>query len=233
MSSQYGAEPVIVYEMALPPSELVPKKLCSVVPWDLSITHWSMQGSLPGARDGQFGFITVGPGVSKRDLGNNNHVAIVNIPPRAMALDLMGLDARRCDGRNVPEAGHTSNWWAMGVFVPAGMEPSEEELAAAKDRLHAWARTMVLHGDTEYSQYKTAAAVSSLAKKAAQILRIEREWSQDLTANSQFIDCPCCKNRIHPGARKCTECGELLAYDKGGKVYWVDDPARQASSKVT
>lgn len=232
MSSQYGAEPVIVYEMALAPADLVPVKLCSVLPWDLSITHWSTQSELPGKGKGKFGFIMVGPGTSKRDMGNNTHVAIVNITPRTMALDLMGLDARKCSNSNVPDAGHTSNWWEMGVFVPAGPEPTEQELVAADTRLKAWARTKVLQGDTQYSQYKTAAAVDTLAKRAAQILRIEREWSQDLTEGSQFIDCPCCKNRIHPGAKKCTECGELLGYDKTGGVFWVNDPARQAPAKV-
>ena len=233
MSSQFGAEPMVIYETALPPSDLVPKKLCSVVPWDLYITHWSMQGVLPAAASGAVGSVVVGPGVSKRDLGNNQHVAIVNISPRVMALDLMGLEAGRCDNRNRPKTGHSSSWWEMGVFVPEGDEPTEEEVAAANARLRTWCTERVIHGDNQYAMTKNAGAVDALAKKAARILKVDREWAQDLTEGSGGIDCPCCRGRIRAGAKKCVHCNELVGYDKAGKPYWMSEPRSPVQAEAT
>lgn len=225
MSDQYGSTPQVSVWNALPPGYDKPKKLCSMVPWDLYVSHYTGQGVLPGAKGDVPGFLMVQPGEDRKDFGNNNYAVVRCYTGNTMALDIMGLDPKFVDEKtNTPREGKTSSWWEMGVFVPVGDEPTPAEIKAAQARLHAWARKQVELGDMEYGSRKNAALVPSLAKKAAQILRIEREWMLGTVEGSQMIDCPCCQNRIKPKAKKCSHCNELIGYDKEGHAYWATAP---------
>lgn len=228
---KYGSTPNVTYRSALPPGYDKPRKLCSMVPWDLYITHWSMQATLPG-RTGENspGSILIPAGEDRQDFGNNNYLVLKCHTGAEMALDIMGLDLKECLPNNTPRPGRSSSWWEMGVFVPEGEEPTAAEIQAAKDRLIVWCIKQVEHGDMAFQQFKNAAAVPTIAKKAAQHLKVERDWAQGVGIGSQMIECPCCQNRIRPKAKKCQHCGERVAYNKDGVAYWPDDPARGKAS---
>ncbi len=226
-SQQYGSVPNVMYRNALPPGFDMPKKLCSMVPWDLYVSHWSMQATLPGAVGDKPGVLMIPAGEDKQDFGNNNFVVLKCHTGNTMALDIMGLDPKEVQEDNTPKPGRTSSWWEMGVFVPLGEDPTQEEIKAAKARFATWAAKQVEEGDMIFQQLKSVGAVPSIAKKAAKALRIEREWIQGVTPGTQMLDCPCCQNRIKPKARKCQFCGELIEYDQKGTPIWAGDPARK------
>ena len=220
-----SAKPTVHYRVALPPDDLKPVRLNSVVPWDLYISHWSFSGTLPGGSSDltAVGSMIVGPGLSKEDFGNNQHMAIVDIPAHIMALDLMGLDPARCDGLE-PKPGTPPSWWDMGVFVSKDA-PTKEQVKLAAERFRKWAKRKVVEGDSVYAQTKNVAAVDSLAKKCAQILRVEREWSKDVIEGSQDIECPACAELIKPKAQICRHCGSKL-WNVDGTLRWDRGEAR-------
>lgn len=219
-----SARPTTHYRVALPPDERKPVRLNSIVPWDLYISHWSMQATLPAAPEDMSrpGHLMIGPGQSKEDLGNNQQIVIEDIPARVMALDIMGLDASKCIGL-MPSQGNESSWWRMGVWVSMG-EPIPDEVMAARERFRAWARRKIVEGDSSYASTKNVAAVDPLAKRCAQILRVQREWAQDAVEGSQDVECPACAERIKPKAVKCRFCGEKIVRAPDGSMRIAKEP---------
>lgn len=66
-----------------------------------------------------------------------------------------------------------------GVFVAAGPQPTEEELADARRRLEEFQRCLVAASDLEWERTKNPILTSDLDRRAARQLGVEKPWLYD------------------------------------------------------
>ncbi len=66
-----------------------------------------------------------------------------------------------------------------GVFVAAGPEPTEPELADARRRLEEFQRRLVAAADLEWERTKNPMFITDLERRAARQLGLEKPWLYD------------------------------------------------------
>jgi hypothetical protein len=136
------------------------------------------------------------------DLGDR-HTMEFAITAREIAEDL----AREINGDSGEGSFH-------GVFVAAGAEPTEEELAEARMKLDAFHRRLVEMADLEWERSHNPMFITDLERRAARELKLDKPWLYDPKPQA---DCPACGERIKPGVAVCRSCGAILDREKAAK----------------
>jgi hypothetical protein len=101
-----------------------------------------------------------------------------------------------------------------GVFVAAGPEPTEAELADARRKLEAFQRNLVAAADLEWERTKNPMFITDLERRAARQLGLEKPWLYD---PKPLAECPACAEKIKPGVAVCRSCGAILDSDKAAQ----------------
>jgi hypothetical protein len=101
-----------------------------------------------------------------------------------------------------------------GVFICEGDEPTDEEIAAARERLAEFYRRQVAQADAEWSSHHRHSLLSDVQRRAARYLGVEREW---LFEPEKLADCPVCGERVKPGVALCRGCGAVLDREKAAQ----------------
>ena len=101
-----------------------------------------------------------------------------------------------------------------GVFVAAGPEPTNEELADARKKLDEFHRRLVEAADLEWERSHNMMFITDLERRAARELGLEKPWLYD---PKPMADCPACGEKIRPGVAVCRTCGAILDREKAAK----------------
>jgi hypothetical protein len=109
-----------------------------------------------------------------------------------------------------------------GVFVAAGPQPTEEELADARHRLEEFQRGLVAAADLEWERTKNPMFITDLERRAARQLGLEKPWLYD---PRPMAECPACAEKIKPGVAVCRACGAILDKEKAA-TYGLFTPKR-------
>ncbi len=144
------------------------------------------------------------------DLGDKRTMDI-RISAREIAEDL----AREINGDSGEGSFH-------GVFVAAGPEPTEAELADARRRLEEFQRRLVAAADLEWERTKNPMFITDLERRAARQLGLEKPWLYD---PKPLAECPVCAEKIKPGVAVCRSCGAILDREKAAR-YGLVSPKR-------
>jgi len=144
------------------------------------------------------------------DLGDKRTMDI-RISAREIAEDL----AREINGDSGEGSFH-------GVFVAAGLEPTEAELADARRRLEEFQRRLVAAADLEWERTKNPMFITDLERRAARQLGLEKPWLYD---PKPLAECPVCAEKIKPGVAVCKSCGAILDREKAAQ-YGLVTPKR-------
>ena len=101
-----------------------------------------------------------------------------------------------------------------GVFVAAGPEPTESELADARRRLDEFHRRLVTAADLEWERTKNPMFITDLERRAARQLGLEKPWLYDPRPQAE---CPVCAEKIKHGVAVCRSCGAILDREKAAQ----------------
>lgn len=101
-----------------------------------------------------------------------------------------------------------------GVFVAAGPEPTEAELADARRRLEEFQRRLVATADLEWERTKNPMFITDLERRAARQLGLEKPWLYDARP---LAECPVCAEKIKHGVAVCRSCGAILDREKAAQ----------------
>lgn len=227
--------PETFFETTLTSEQRKPVRICSVYPAQAVITHGANTIVVPECKEGMRVAKSdpVGPGTEKKDFGNDQKVVLESISSRDNALDAIGLTRGRVNSRGEQiQARTTSEWFESGYFVPEGDEPSDDEVAKARERLRSWATRWLNKGDEGFAVDQKPARVDFRAKLAARILRVRRAWSEGMIETTQTIQCPSCRLPMVNGATKCPSCGDRFTY-VDGKPMFSDGAAPMAAQLPT
>jgi hypothetical protein len=113
----------------------------------------------------------------------------------------------------------------FGTFVADGDEPTEEELSAARERLAAFYRRVVMAADREWERSHSFLFINDVERRAARHLGVDKEWHYQ---PQETVECPGCGEKIKPNVAVCKTCGAILDRAKAAKLGLV--PPAQATS---
>jgi len=136
------------------------------------------------------------------DLGDKRTMEI-RLSAREIADDLV----REINGDSGDSSFH-------GVFVAAGPEPTETELADARKKLEAFQVRLVENADLEWERSRNMMFITDLERRAARELGLEKPWLYD---PRPMADCPACGEKIKPGVAVCRTCGAILDREKAAQ----------------
>jgi hypothetical protein len=111
-----------------------------------------------------------------------------------------------------------------GVFVAAGPEPTESELADARRRLEEFQSRLVAAADLEWERTKNPMFITDLERRAARQLGLEKPWLYD---SKPLAECPVCAEKIKHGVAVCRSCGAILDRDKAAQYGLVGAGRRE------
>ena len=111
-----------------------------------------------------------------------------------------------------------------GVFVAAGPEPTEPELADARRRLEEFQRRLVAAADLEWERTKNPMFITDLERRAARQLGLEKPWLYD---PKPLAECPVCAEKIKHGVAVCRSCGAILDREKAAQYGLVPAGRRE------
>ena len=101
-----------------------------------------------------------------------------------------------------------------GVFVAAGLEPTETELAEARGKLEEFYRRLAAAADLEWERSHNPMFITDLDRRAARALRLAKPWLYD---PRPATECPACAEHIKPGVAVCKSCGAILDKEKAAQ----------------
>lgn len=151
------------------------------------------------------------------DLGDR-HTMEFPISAREIAEDL----AKEINGDSGEGSFH-------GVFVAAGPEPTEEELAEAHAKLEAFHRRLVEMADLEWERSHNPLFITDLERRAARELKLDKPWLYDPKPQTE---CPACGERVKPGVAVCRTCGAILDVEKAKQFGFVRKETTVAAEVV-
>jgi|SRR4051812_21724168 hypothetical protein len=149
-----------------------------------------------------FAITPIHPCISIMDLGDKRTHEF-RLTAREIAEDI----AREINGDSGEGSYH-------GVFVAAGEQPTEGELAEAHRRLEEFHRRLVAAADLEWERTKNPMFITDLERRAARHLGAEKPWLYD---PKPLADCPVCGEKIKPGVAVCRSCGAILDREKAAQ----------------
>jgi hypothetical protein len=144
----------------------------------------------------------VRPCMAVMDMGDKRTIEI-RLSAREIAEDI----AREINGDSGEGSFH-------GVFVAAGSEPTEAELADARRRLAEFQHRLVAAADLEWERTKNPMFITDLERRAARQLGLEKPWLYD---PKPLAECPVCAEKIKPGVAVCRSCGAILDREKAAQ----------------
>ena len=136
------------------------------------------------------------------DMGDR-HTMEFAITAREIAEDL----AREINGDSGEGSFH-------GVFVAAGQEPTEAELAEAQEKLDGFYKRLVEMADLEWERSHNPMFITDLERRGARELKLDKPWLYDPRPQAE---CPACGEKIKPGVAVCRTCGAILDREKAAK----------------
>ncbi len=101
-----------------------------------------------------------------------------------------------------------------GVFVAAGPQPTEAELAEARRKLEEFHRRLVAAADLEWERSHNPMFITDLERRAARELKLDKPWLYDPKPQAE---CPACAEKIKPGVAVCRSCGAILDREKAAQ----------------
>jgi len=116
-----------------------------------------------------------------------------------------------------------------GVFVAAGSEPTQTELAEARRKLDEFHRRLVAAADLEWERSHNPMFITDLERRAARELKLEKPWLYD---PKPATECPACAERIKPGVAVCKACGAILDKEKAARFGLVASPPHAESTSA-
>ncbi len=116
------------------------------------------------------------------------------------------------------------------MFVSAGPEPTEDELADAQRRLDEFHRRLVASADLEWERSHNPMFITDLDRRAARELKLDKPWLYDPKPQAE---CPACAEKIKPGVAVCRSCGAILDRAKAAQFGLVPQAARDEASSAT
>jgi len=146
------------------------------------------------------------------DMGDKRNMDI-RITAREIAEDI----AREINGDSGEGSFH-------GVFVAAGTEPTETELADARRRLKEFQSRLVAAADLEWERTKNPMFITDLERRAARQLGVEKPWLYD---SRPLAECPVCAEKIKHGVAVCRSCGAILDREKAAQYGLVGARRRE------
>jgi len=191
-----------------------PHKICSVYPRDVSVENHNGAYIIPAPKEGQeYGFVEVQPGLEKRDFGDGHFASFLTIYAKLVAEDFIGI----------PQG--DTQFTDRGIFVPEGIDPTKEEIAAAREKLMKWAEGQVTRADVTWAQRGSIKDIADDAKAAAKLLKLERDWADSWKAK-EVMACPACGEAVNKNARIHAVgqggCGERIYWTEDGNPYWPE-----------
>jgi hypothetical protein len=116
-----------------------------------------------------------------------------------------------------------------GVFVAAGPEPTESELADARRKLAEFHRKLVAAADLEWERTKNPMFITDLERRAARQLGLDKPWLYD---PKPMAECPVCAESIKPGVAVCKSCHAILDPEKAARYGLVSkiEPSAAATA---
>ncbi len=117
----------------------------------------------------------------------------------------------------------------FGVFVCAGAEPTEEELAEAQARLEKFYTDQVRIGDQEWERSHNHQFITDVQRRAARWLGVEKDWCYE---PKPLVDCPACGEKLKPGVAVCKSCGAVLDAAKAARFGLLPPPPQAGSATV-
>jgi hypothetical protein len=112
-----------------------------------------------------------------------------------------------------------------GVFVAAGSEPTEAELAEARRRLDDFYRKLVAAADLEWERSHNPMFITDLDRRGARELSLDKPWLYDPKPQDE---CPACAEKIKPGVAVCRSCGAILDKAKAAQFGLVPREPQRA-----
>jgi hypothetical protein len=106
-----------------------------------------------------------------------------------------------------------------GVFFSYTAVPDEKDLAEAQGKLSKIRLKWIAEGDASWARYHKYETIPDYAKKACQIMRLDREWASIIAEN---VFCPACGNNIKKGTAICggpNGCGAILDEAKARQFF--------------
>ena len=155
--------------------------------------------------------------VGMMDLGDKRTMEY-RITAREIAEDL----AREINGDSGEGSFH-------GIFVAAGPEPTEAELADARRRLAEFQNRLVAAADLEWERTKNPMFITDLERRAARQLGLEKPWLYDPKPQAE---CPACAEKIRPGVAVCRACGAILDREKAAQ-FGLASPKRARKESLS
>jgi hypothetical protein len=116
-----------------------------------------------------------------------------------------------------------------GVFVAAGPEPSESELAEARRKLDEFHRRLVATADLEWERSHNPMFITDLERRAARELKLDKPWLYD---PKPLAECPACAEKIKPGVAVCRACGAILNRDKAAQFGLVPAEEKRVATEA-
>ena len=116
-----------------------------------------------------------------------------------------------------------------GVFVSAGPEPTEDELANAQRRLDEFHRRLVASADLEWERSHNPMFITDLDRRAARELRLDKPWLYDPKPQ---MECPACAEKIKPNVAVCRSCGAILDRAKAAQFGLVGATERESAAEA-
>lgn len=146
---------------------------------------------------------------------------------RTLEFPISARDIAEDLAREINADGGESSYF--GVFVCEGCEPTELELAEAREKLGVFYHSLVSVADKQWERTHNVAFISDLERRAARELRLEKDWSYE---PQQRIDCPACGEKLKPGVAVCRICGAVLDRAKAAQ-YGLLAPTNAPSANTS
>lgn len=179
-------------------------KICSIAPEEFKIKRsYNWNGIvLPACKKNEsYASVTISDHTDLRVVAvdhwaEHSEKTPVNIPASQIVADFFANENLRNEG----------------AFVPAGDEPTVEELAAARAARRAFLEQCVRNGDEAYSINAKIADIPGMWKKACQELQVSREWAFYAAPEVEAVECEACgtpAKRLKNGNLPilCAQCG--------------------------
>lgn len=180
--------------------------ICNILPGEGQMMFRSWRNFVIGAPSafGKYALTEIEPGVAHADIGDNKKQTF-NWTARAVASDL-------CKEGN-SNAGENS---FLGLFVCAGLKPSDAELESAHEKLAKFFDTQIEQADRLWQNTPRHDLIPGIAKRAATIRHIDRPWLSNV---GTMVECPACNGHIKAGVAICMHCQAVLDPEKAAKFF--------------
>jgi len=119
----------------------------------------------------------------------------------------------------------TNDLTRLGVFLSLTPEPTDEQIDAARGRLHDRYGALAQEADRQYEINGGQEVVNGIARsniapqhiEAARALGLDKPWARKIS--TALVECPACEEMVKPGAAICSHCEAILDEAKARKYF--------------